>query len=156
MPFNDDAWMRTNHWDEKILRRVREIKTDVFLLDIPDTARILYANNFPCFPMVSRRAMSTLGFLLCPLVRMYPADMVTTQIYKHCNLVFPVRNVLIEHEHKMDYEGSKKALMDIFAEDMAEQKNLDLSEYVFKLMQVVASGLNKESKFKRILNIIRE
>ena len=56
----------------------------------------------------------------------------------------------------MDYEGSKKALMDIFAEDMVGQKNLDLSEYVFKLMQVVASGLNKESKFKRILNIIRE
>lgn len=155
IPFNDDAWMRTNNWDEKILARVREIGRTVFFLDIPDTARIKYKNVFPCFPMISRRAMSTLGFLLCPLVRMYPADKITHDIYYKSNLVFKVNNVLIEHEHSMDYEESKKPLMDIFQEDMKGKTKFDLSEYVFKLLMVASNEAGrKESKVQKILNIL--
>lgn len=155
MPFNDDAWMRTNNWDEKILAKVRELGRTVFMLDIPDTARIKYKNVFPCFPMISRRAMSTLGFLLFPLVRMYPADKITHDVFYKSNLVFKVNNVLIEHEHSMDYEESKKPLMDIFQEDMKGKTKFDLSEYVFKLLMVASNEAGrKESKVQKILNIL--
>jgi len=154
--FNDDAWMRTNHWDVKLLRKIKEIGKTVYMIDIPDTARIKYKNPFPCFPLISRRAFCTLGFALCPKVRMYPADKVTYEIYKQSNLVTEVRNILIEHEHSMDYSNGKQHMLDIYLEDQQEQKAIDIGEYIYKLLLVTANESREPSKLKRIMHIIKE
>jgi len=156
--FNDDAWMRTNNWDKKLLNRINEIPTSVYMLDIPDTARVKYNHRFPCFPLISRRAFCTLGFALCPKIKMFPGDQVTTAIYQEANIVFPVRNVLIEHEHSMDYsEGSgKKHMLDIFDEDSDSRKQIDLTEYIYRLLHVSANYRKEPTKIQRIINIIKE
>jgi len=157
--FNDDAWMRTQHWDRKILRTIKEYGWSVYMVDIPDTARIKYKNPFPCFPCVSRRAMNTLGWLLCKEVPMYPADLVTTNVYNYVKRVIPVRDVLIEHDHIIESDPSKSRMMEIFLEDKKakEGKPLDVSKDVERLAFAIAGEKNKaNNKFNRIWNIITE
>lgn len=155
IPFNDDAWMRTNHWDVKLLETIKEYGWSIYLLDIPDTARIKYAHNFPCFPGISRRGMNTLGYALCNKVRMYPADSLTFSIYHGAGRVIPIRNVLIEHEHIEESDPSKSRLMRIFNEDM--QKPIDLTDEIHKLALVASSEiLRKSSKLNRIIKILQE
>ena len=156
--FNDDAWIRTQDWDKKILRTIREYGWSIYMLDIPDTARIKYKNNFPCFPCVSRRALNTVGWLLCKDVPMYPADLVTHNIYNHVDRVIPIRDVLIEHDHVMETDPSKARMMEIFLEDKKskEGKPIDVSDYVLRLSDAISSeNYKKPSKLNRILNIIR-
>lgn len=153
--FNDDAWIRTQNWDKKILRTINEYGWSIYMLDILDTARIKYNNTFPCFPCVSRRSMNTLGFLLNKDVPMYPADKATHAIYKEINRVIPIRDVLIEHEHVHESDPSKARMMEIFKE--TNNRVVDISKYVIKLAVVCGSENNKrQNKFNRILNIIKE
>lgn len=154
--FNDDAWMRTKDWDVKCLRAIEESCFSIYCLDVLDTARMQYRNDFPCFPCVSRRALCTLGFLLSPEVRMFPADKVTSAIYQHAERMISVQDVLIEHEHSIDYSGEKKELMDIFLEDREKQQNIDISRYIHRILLAGQSDCKKYSKLKRIINILKE
>lgn len=153
--FNDDAWMRTYHWDLKLLRTIREYGWSIYMLDLPDTARIKYKHHFPCFPCVSRRGMNTLGWMLCKHVRMYPADQLTHAVYAQSGRVISVNNILIEHEHILESDQSKARFMEIYNEDM--NTPIDLSQDMFKLSTTAASErFNKPNKLSRIFNIIKE
>jgi hypothetical protein len=156
MAFNDDAWMRTNDWDVKILRLIDESQWSIYCLDIPDTARIKYKHTFPCFPCVSRRAFCTLGFVLCKDIRMYPADKVTFAIYENAERIISVRDVLIEHEHILENDESKKHMMEIYLEDQKSNSVINISEYIQKIFLAGKSDIKKFSKLKRIMNIIKE
>ena len=154
--FNDDAWMRTKDWDAKILRTIKEYGWSIYMLDLPDTARMKYLHNFPCFPCVSRRGMNTLGFLLNKDVPMYPADKATHAIYYQAKRVIPIRDVLIEHEHILETDPSKSKMMQIFKES-GGAKPIEIGDYVMRI--AIAAGTEatkKPSKIKRILNIIKE
>jgi len=157
--FNDDAWIRTQDWDKKILRTIKDYGWTIYMLDIPDTARIKYRNNFPCFPCVSRRAMNTVGWLLCKDIPIYPADMVTHKVYMSTNRIIPIRDVLIEHDHVTETDPSKSRMMELFNEDKKKKagKPLDITSYVLALSTTAASERpNKSNKLNRILNIITE
>lgn len=155
--WNDDAWMRTQNWDEKILREIKAYGWSVYMLDILDTARLKYKNTFPCFPCVSRRAMNTLGWLLHKDVPMYPADKITTEVYSEVGRIIPIRNVLIEHEHIIESDPSKSRMMDIFARSQKRNPVININEDVVKLLKVASSEKNKKSsKFNRIINILKE
>jgi len=156
MAFNDDAWMRTQDWDVKCLRAINESCFSIYCLDIPDTARIKYRNDFPCFPCVSRRSLNTLGFLLCKDVKMYPADKFTYSIYRQAERIIPVRNVMIEHEHITEADDSKKHMMEAFKEDCENLKQIDLSGYIYKVLLAGQSDCKRFSKIKKIWNIIKE
>ncbi len=152
--FNDDAWMRTQDWDKKILRAIKEYGWSIYMLDIPDTARIKYKHSFPCFPCVSRRAMNTLGFLLNRDVPMYPADEATFQIYYVAKRIIPIRDVVIEHEHVLENDPSKERMMEIFKDT---QKPIMIGDYILKVAVAAGSENNKmQRKFRRIINIIKE
>lgn len=154
--FNDDAWIRTQDWDEKILRKIKEYNWSIYMVDIPDTARIKYGHLFPCFPCVSRRGMNTLGWLLCEKVRMYPADMATYGIYKDINRVIHIDNVLVEHEHILESDVSKSKMMDIYREDF-KNGSIDLRGYSERLEIASRSdGSKKTNKINRIFNILTE
>lgn len=155
--FNDDAWIRTQYWDAKILRTIKEYGWSIYMLDIPDTARIKYGNNFPCFPCVSRRAMNTLGWLLCKEVPMYPADKITHAVYNEAKRIIPIRNVLVEHEHVIESDPSKARMMEIFNEFNAKNPKVDIGDYILKLAITASTENNKrQNKFNRILNILKE
>lgn len=153
--FNDDAWMRTNHWDKKILSTIKSYGWSIYCLDIPDTARIKYKHMFPCFPCVSRRAMNTLGWLLCKDVPMYPADNATFSIYSHVGRVIPIRDVLIEHEHIIETDPSKARMWDIF--NRTRKEKIEIGEYVLRLSTTASSECAKKpSKINRIFKILQE
>lgn len=155
--WNDDAWMRTKDWDEKILREIKSYGWSVYMLDILDTARLKYKNTFPCFPCVSRRAINTLGWLLHKDVPMYPADKITTEVYSEAGRIIPIRNVLIEHEHIVESDPSKSRMMDIFVKSQKKTPIININEDVIKLLKVASSEKNKKSsKFNRIINILKE
>lgn len=152
--FNDDAWMRTQDWDVKIMREINTYGWSVYMLDIPDTARLKYKHTFPCFPCVSRRAMNTLGWLLCKEIPMYPADEVTHAVYYNTQRVIPIRDVLIEHEHIVESDPSKARMMEIYKEDTT--KPVPLGDYIMKLAVVAGTENNKrQGKFFRILRILK-
>lgn len=154
--FNDDAWMRTQDWDEKILRKIREYRWSIYMVDVPDTARIKYGHLFPCFPCVSRRGMNTLGWLLCEKIRMYPADMATYEVYKSIGRVIQIDNVLVEHEHIKESDKSKSRMMKIYKQDL-KREPFDLNVYIDRL--AIASktdGMKRTNKINRILNILTE
>jgi len=153
--FNDDAWMRTHHWDHKILHEVKKYGWTIYMLDIPDTARIHYNNNFPCFPCVSRRAMNTLGFLLHREVPIYPADQFTWAIYNAACRVIPIRNVLIQHDHIHESDPSKQDMMEKFRRSMKD-KVLNYGMDALKLASTAAAERNLPSKLDRIWSIIQE
>ena len=156
MAFNDDAWMRTQDWDIKILRTIKESQWSIYCLDIPDTARIKYKHTFPCFPCVSRRAFCTLGFVLCKDIKMYPADKITFAIYDNAQRVIPIRDVMIEHEHIAETDESKKHMYESFLEDYRNQESVDISEYIYKILLAGQSDIRRYGKLKRIINIIKE
>ena len=156
MVFNDDAWMRTQDWDAKILREIADSRWSIYCLDIPDTARMKYKHTFPCFPCVSRRAFCTLGFVLCKDIKMYPADKVTFAIYENAQRVIPIRNVIIEHEHVTETDESKKHMYEAFLEDHKNKANVDISDYVYKILLAGQSDIKRFGKLRRIINIIKE
>ena len=128
------------------------------MLDIPDTARIKYKNNFPCFPCVSRRALNTVGWLLCKDVPMYPADLVTCEVYHTIKRIIPIRDVLIEHDHIKETDPSKSRMMEIFKEDQERKQSagVDITGDVLKLSVAAASENNKrQNKINRIINILK-
>jgi hypothetical protein len=87
---------------------------------------------------------------------MYPADKVTTEIYRNANLVFPVRNILIQHDHIPEGHESKRHMLDIFLEDQKGQKAVDIGDYIYKLLKTSANNSKDLSKLQRIINIIKE
>lgn len=156
MAFNDDAWMRTQDWDVKILREIKAYGWSVYMLDIPDTARIKYKHTFPCFPMVSRRSINTLGWLLHKDIPMYPADSATHSVYYNAKRVIPIKNVLIEHEHILETDKSKARMMEIFRKNN-NKSGISIGADILKLAVIAGTENNKiNSKINRILNILME
>jgi hypothetical protein len=153
--FNDDAWMRTKDWDVKLMQHINRTPWSIFMLDIPDTARIKYQHWFPCFPMVSRRAFCTAGFLLFKGMRMYPADRLTHEIYRHINRIIRVNDVLIEHEHIIETDASKERLMKIFQEDTRDRQ-VDLGPDITRLLLACSTDFKaKKSKARQIIDILK-
>lgn len=161
--FNDDAWMRTNDWDYKILKTVGQYNRNIYMLDLIDTARIKYGNRFPCFPCISRRAFATMGWLLHPKIPIYPADKVTHDVYRRCDRVIPIMDVLIEHEHKPETDESKMRMFNLFKNNNTLKKDengvpqIDIGDDIVKLSKIASSdGPLRLNKLTRILNILKE
>jgi hypothetical protein len=157
-PFNDDAWMRTQNWDEIMLNHIKSYGWSIYCLDTPDSARLRYGNNFPCFPIVSRRAINSLGFMVFPHIRMYPGDKLTFEIYKKIRRVIPIPDVIIEHNHVDEKDQTKSRMWRIFLEDMEKMKgpSTDLIRYINKLLFICTRERKNPSKIKRIINILKE
>lgn len=154
--FNDDAWMRTQNWDEKILRTIKQYGWSVYMVDILDTARLDYNHHFPCFPCVSRRAMNTIGFLLNKDVPMYPADQFTWFIYYHAKRIIQIRDVLIQHDHIKENDPSKAQMMAISEESKKNDLSANIGDYALRIAQVGAAEHKAPSKINRILSILQE
>jgi len=94
--FNDDAYYLTKNWDEIIAERVRG--QDIWLADLLDSTRFNSTGEQPCFPMVSRKGYETLGFVLHPQIKVYPADRKIYEVYKEADRVIKIHEVRIQHD----------------------------------------------------------
>lgn len=109
---NDDVVIETAGWDVKVKEAIGTRK--VYCVDTwcTDHEEI---HSFPRFPMVSRKAYETLGFVFYPQIRMWGADAVLFDLYKKAGCVIECHDVKVEHLHMpsrrfyMMYEEDKKA-----------------------------------------------
>lgn len=128
--FNDDAYYKTNCWDEIIAKKVDGKRR--WFADIYDDTRVNVVGTIqPCFPMVSRTAFEALGFLLHPQIQMYPADKKIYESYKAADLVVDCLEVKIGHDRiatGKEYWGQL-----CFEDETAGRLNIDVDSDVRKL-----------------------
>ena len=158
--FNDDAWIKTVNWDDKIRRHIKESGWSIYFIDIPDSARIKYGHTFPCFPMIARKGMVVLGKFFDERVKIYPADRVLFEIYHHSGRIIKANDVYIQHDHILEWKDPKKTnLMKVFKEQTkaGELSNIDVTDEVIAILRWGQEDFKKKpSKLSRIINIIKE
>ena len=122
MVFNDDCYMQTNKWDDLIRERIDANKhfNGVYLVSLLDSTFYDSPKTpFPRFPMISRKAIDTIGFFFFPQIRMYPADKAVWDLYSAVGCVITCHQVKMQHDHNYNHstDPSKLRMMKIFEED---------------------------------------
>lgn len=155
--FNDDAWVTTYDWDNIINKKIKETNWSIYLVDTHDTTKSHPGNYFCTFPMVSRKAICTMGFFLHPRVRVFPSDQVIFDTFKAANRIIDANEVIVYHNHIAETDESKSMMMEILNEDRELWKKdpIDVRNEVIRLMRVGEKDY-KPSKFKRIIKILQE
>jgi hypothetical protein len=116
---NDDAVMLTQGWDTIINEKTKG--KSLYLIDTWDSTHEHEGISFPRFPLVSRDAIDTVGFLMFPQVRTYPADRVLYDFYNMLGIVIDCTEVKIQHNHIDSGDPSKSKMYRIFREDCANK-----------------------------------
>lgn len=122
MVFNDDCYVHTTKWDLRILERIQNNAhfNGVYLVSLMDsTFNDTPEMPFPRFPMISKKAVDTIGFFFYPQVRMYPADKVIYDLYKAVGCVITCHDVKLQHDHVYTHNPKGDRFMRILQEDRA-------------------------------------
>lgn len=124
MVYNDDCYMQTYGWDDIIRFKIEKNKhfRGIYLIALMDsTYNDTPEHPFPRFPMISRKAVELIGFFFYPQVRMWPADKVIWDLYKHVGCVITAHEVKMCHNHNYnhDTDPSKNKMLKILEEDKA-------------------------------------
>jgi hypothetical protein len=145
MMFNDDCYVQTNKWDDTIRQRIEANPqfNGVYLVSLMDST--YYDEKglaFPRFPMISRKAMETIGFFFFPQVRMWPADKCIHDLYKAVGCVITCHEVTLQHDHIYNKEDpSKSRMYRIMYEDIANGVfPIDGNEQAKKLQEAINGG----------------
>jgi glycosyltransferase involved in cell wall biosynthesis len=122
MVFNDDCYMQTDKWDDKIRAKIAENGhfNGVYLVSLMDsTFNDTPKHPFPRFPMLSRKAIETVGFFFFPQVRMWPADKVVWDLYSAVGCVITCHEVKMQHDHNYNHDTDprKNRLLRLLLED---------------------------------------
>jgi hypothetical protein len=144
--YNDDCYMQTNAWDDIVRKKIAEQPqmNGVYMVDLMDSTRKCEANGaeFPRFPLISRKAVDTLGFFFVPTVRNWPADYVIWSIYKAVGCVIPCHEVKMQHDHNYDHvnDPSKSRFMRILQEDRSNGVfPVKADDYINKLADAITN-----------------
>ena len=114
---NDDVVMETEGWDTIINEKIKDKK--LYLVDTWDSTHEFEGTSFPRFPIISKEAIDTIGFVFYPQCRMWPADRLIYELYKMADLIVECHEVKFQHNHIANNDPSKSRLYNIFLEDKA-------------------------------------
>lgn len=109
MVYNDDCYMQTNKWDDIIRERIKinpHFKGIYFVSLMDSTYKD--ADPYPKFPMISRKAVDTIGFFFFPQVRMWPADKAVWDLYKAVGCVITCHDVKMQHDHDYNHDTNPR------------------------------------------------
>ena len=150
MMFNDDCYVTINGWDDIIRRRIADNPqfNGVYLVNLMDST--YYDEKglaFPRFPMISKKAMETIGFFFFPQVRMWPADKCIHDLYKAVGCIITCHEVKLQHDHIYDKtDPSKSRMYRIMHEDIANGVfPIDGNAQAKKLLEVI-NGKSKNEE----------
>lgn len=122
MVFNDDCYMQTYGWDDIVRAKVvaNPQFNGVYLVDMMDSTHDSTA-SYPKFPMISRKAVDSLGFFFFPQVRQWPSDKCIWDLYNGVGCVIPCHEVKMQHDHNFDHlnDPTKSKFIRILEEDKA-------------------------------------
>ena len=154
---NDDIRIRTGWWDDKIREKIDRHQWSIYLVDTKESTRGKINHGFCCFPIISRRAVNELGFFFYPQIRVYPADKIIYELFQNIDRVIDAQDVIINSKYVS--EDKNPRMWKIFQEDLkAGLIEINITPEVIKLLMSGKddAGPKKDSKLRRIINIIRE
>jgi hypothetical protein len=111
----DDVICNTDCWDAIIRNKVGD--TEIYLVDVWDTTHEHEGVSFPRFPIISRKAINTIGFFLYPQIKLWPADGIIYILYKSVNSIIKCHEVEFIHNHIDNTDPSKSRFLRLFNED---------------------------------------
>jgi hypothetical protein len=155
--FNDDVFIRTQNWDDIILKKISEYRWSVYLVDTTDATRGTVNIDFCCFPLVSRKAINEIGFFMYPQVRIYPADKILYELYNKAGRIINAREVILQSHYVEETKSPR--LWKIFQEDLKNGKlKVDVSRELMILLKTGQNDLGpkRESKLSKIIKILKE
>lgn len=141
--FNDDCYVQTNKWDKIILDKIKANShfNGIYMVSTMDsTFNDTPETPFPRFPIISRKAVDTLGFFFVPTIRQWPADKAIYEIYHACGCIITAHEVKLQHDHNYNHntDPSKNRMLRIMKEDMANGVfPYDGSEHVKALYKAI-------------------
>lgn len=145
--FNDDCYIQTAYWDKIIMDKIKmnsQFK-GIYLVDIMDSTRKAHFTDdpkyiYPKFPVISKKAVDTIGFFFHPKVRIWPADKIIWDLYKAVGCVITCHDVKIQHDHNFNHETdpSKNRMLRVLNEDKANGVfPIDGTQYVKALYKAI-------------------
>ena len=154
---NDDIWIKTNGWDDKIRSKINRHGWSVYLVDTHETTRGKINKDFCCFPMISRKSVTEIGFFFYKQVRVYPADKIIYGVYKKIGRIIDAQDIEIQSVYVSEDTDTRR--WGIYQEDLKNGAlNIDITREVLKLLLVTKDdpGPKGDSKIDRIIKIIKE
>lgn len=159
MVWNDDCYMQTNAWDDKVRAKIAGYTghNGIYMIDMWDSTRCHMGSGveFARFPMISRKAVDIVGFFFFPTVRNWPADKVIWDLYSYVKRIIPCHEVKIQHDHNFDHENdpSKSRFMRILNEDKANGVfPVDAITPIKKLVEVINAEAKREASSVSVQN----
>lgn len=122
--FNDDCYIQTYGWDDIIRKKIAANPhfNGIYLIDMMDSSHNdTPSKPFPKFPIISRKAVETIGFFFFPQVRMWPADKVIWDLYSKIGCIITAHEIKLQHDHNYNHETDprKNRMLRILEEDKA-------------------------------------
>lgn len=121
---NDDAIMQTKSWDSIVLERIADYPDGIFLAWFWDG---IQGEKMACFPILSRRWIETLGYVVPPYFKTICADRWLTEIARKLGRCLYIPEVYFEHLHP---STGKRKQDDTYKRNRANgQKDHDSAAY---------------------------
>jgi hypothetical protein len=98
---NDDAEFKTHHWDTIAMGHLGTYMVDkpdgIVYAYISDAILNRYGLAYCCFPLISRVAANTVGWLMPPQLPSWNADVWTWRLYLSVGRVLSLSEIMIQH-----------------------------------------------------------
>lgn len=104
--WSDENIMQTPHWDTVLRKKIKQLRTDIWLgrtFDyvlapggIKTSGHPLNGRKFACYPVIPKKLIDTLGYVLPSQFRSWGADLMLDNIMNNVNRVIPMDEIKIQ------------------------------------------------------------
>jgi len=155
MAVNDDAWFKTQGWDDIIRSKIKKSRWSIYLVDVFDDQRNINNNwNFPSFPMISRKGMNVLGFFFLPHFRGWYADQLLCRVYKDIGRIISALEVNLGHDRIED--ECRKKMESLWKEDAGTGRAVNIGGHCKELLKAGQhdKGPSKLGRISKAVNVL--
>lgn len=130
----DDCEVVTKHWNMVAKNAIEAQKKSIFWADTFDSTRNFNrVGEFAGFPIISKKAIETLGFFFDPRIPNWGADKYTHHIYAEAGCVIDLSAIEIKHHHILNDETSRH-VKEVY-EKYGSGSDLNYTESINKLRE---------------------
>jgi hypothetical protein len=94
---NDDGHVGTQGWDEIALEKLEEFHDGIIAGGFHDDSLDKISNDYASFPIISRKAVDILGFILPNEIMSWGADVWISKVFHQINRYHIIDDVVINH-----------------------------------------------------------
>jgi len=136
---NQSVRFKSEAWESTILKVISEVDDEFYLLKLWD---IIEKDKLATFPVVGKRLLSAIGYIMCPLYERYYIDVHLQDIYKKLLMwgiqkIVSIDSVIIEHPspHR---KGQDTEVTAALSRDWQRFKDMEAHRYFAAVMLMTA------------------